>query len=303
MIYTLTLNPSIDYVIRFDELEKGTINRTKEEDYVFGGKGINVSSMLHHLGTKSCALGFVAGFTGQALEKGLQDQGIDTDFITIDGGFTRINVKIHAQEETELNGQGPVIEPNYVEAFYEKLASIKNGDFLVLSGNLPKQIDDNIYANIMDKLKDKQVSFVVDAFGQPLLQTLAYHPFLIKPNHHELKDLCHLEDTSDESLLQGAKQLQQLGARNVLISMAEKGAMLLDEEGIVYHMDAIKGEVVNSVGAGDSMVAGFIYGYLQTKDYQKALEYGVCCGSASAFDKGIASKEAVMRLLDQVKKI
>lgn len=303
MIYTLTLNPSIDYVIRFDTLEKGCINRTKEEDYVFGGKGINVSSMLHHLGMKSCAFGFIAGFTGDALKKGLEEQGIDTCFIPVEHGFTRINVKIHAQEETELNGQGPAIDQTHLDEFFKRLHVVEDGDVVVLSGNLPKQIDSSIYATIMQTLQQKKVLFVVDAFGEPLLQTLAYHPFLIKPNHLELQELCHLSDTKEETLLLGAKRLQTLGARNVLISMAEKGAMLVDEEGRLYRLAGVKGDVVNSVGAGDSMVAGFLYGYLHTKDYQKALEYGVACGSASAFDKGIASKESVLRILKQVQKI
>lgn len=302
MIYTLTMNPSIDYVIRFDDLQKGCINRCKEEDYVFGGKGINVSLMLDHLGMKSCALGFIAGFTGEALQQGLQAQGIQTDFIRVEDGFTRINVKIHAQEETELNGQGPMVSKQHLALFYQKLEQFQDGDILVLSGSIARQVDASIYATIMEKLQKKNILVIVDASGEALLQTLPYHPFLIKPNHHELQELCQLADTKEETLLHGALQLQAKGARNVLVSMAEKGALLVDEQQGVHRIEGITGEVINSVGAGDSMVAGFLYGYASTKDYHVALEYGISCGSASAFDKGIASKEDVLRILEEVQK-
>ena len=302
MIYTLTMNPSIDYVIRFDDLQKGCINRCKEEDYVFGGKGINVSLMLDHLGMKSCALGFIAGFTGEALQQGLQAQGIQTDFIRVEDGFTRINVKIHAQEETELNGQGPMVSKQHLALFYQKLEQFQDGDILVLSGSIARQVDASIYATIMEKLQKKNILVIVDASGEALLQTLPYHPFLIKPNHHELQELCQLADTKEETLLHGALQLQAKGARNVLVSMAEKGALLVDEQQGVHRIEGITGEVINSVGAGDSMGAGFLYGYASTKDYHVALEYGISCGSASAFDKGIASKEDVLRILEEVQK-
>ena len=302
MIYTLTMNPSIDYVIRFDDLQKGCINRCKEEAYVFGGKGINVSLMLDHLGMKSCALGFIAGFTGEALQQGLQAQGIQTDFIRVEDGFTRINVKIHAQEETELNGQGPMVSKQHLALFYQKLEQFQDGDILVLSGSIARQVDASIYATIMEKLQKKNILVIVDASGEALLQTLPYHPFLIKPNHHELQELCQLADTKEETLLHGALQLQAKGARNVLVSMAEKGALLVDEQQGVHRIEGITGEVINSVGAGDSMVAGFLYGYASTKDYHVALEYGISCGSASAFDKGIASKEDVLRILEEVQK-
>ena len=294
MIYTVTLNPSIDYVITLDALCKGAINRTKEEDIIYGGKGINVSMMLAHLGIPSTALGFFAGFTGEALKKGIEQQGIMTDFIPIEDGFTRINVKIHAQEESEINGQGPLITSAHLHRLYAKLELLQPNDILVLSGNLPKQVPANIYAVLMEKLHDKQIDVVVDAFGEPLRQALPQHPFLIKPNHHELQELFQLADLQEQDLVTCARQLQMEGARNVIISMADKGAMLVSETNEVYRIASPKGKVVNSVGAGDSMVAGFLYGWLKEKTYEKALRWGVACGSASAFCKGIAQRAFVM---------
>lgn len=293
MIYTVTLNPSIDYVIAFDDLLKGEINRTTEETIVYGGKGINVSSMLANLGVSSTALGFVAGFTGEALQKGIEEQGIATDFIVIEEGFTRINVKIHAREETELNGQGPKINENHLHQLYEKIDTLQNNDLLVLSGNLPKQMPIDIYANLMERLQSKQIDVVVDAFGEPLQKALHYHPFLIKPNHLELQDYYHLDEVNEQTLLDGARRLQKEGARNVLISMAGNGAMLVSETQAVYRMKSPQGNVVNSVGAGDSMVAGFLYGWQRYRSYEQALAWGIACGSASAFSKGIAQREVV----------
>lgn len=302
MIYTLTLNPSIDYVVALDQMELGTINRNREEDIVFGGKGINVSSMLNHLHQETTALGFIAGFTGEALKKGIEDTGIHTDFIVIPNGFTRINVKIHAHEESEINGQGPEIQKVYIEKLFDKLKKLKDGDILVLSGNLPRMVPKNIYAMIMNLIKNKEIKVIVDAFGESLLHALQYHPFLVKPNHKELRELYQLKDTNIDTLIQGAYRLQQDGARNVLVSMAEQGAILVTKNQEVLQMRCPSGKVVNSVGAGDSMVAGFLYGWLQNDSYKEALQWGVACGSASTFTKGIASKEEVEKVYQSMKK-
>ena len=290
MIYTVTLNPSIDYVVEVNELTAGEIMRTKAEDLIFGGKGINVSSMLAQLGMKSCALGFIAGFTGDALEQGVAAMGIQPDFLKVEQGFTRINVKVHAQEESEINGQGPQIRYTHLEQLIKKLDRLKKDDILVLSGNVPCSIPQDIYADIMQ-----------DARQEALMSTLVYHPFLIKPNHKELAEMFEVELSSREDLLVYAKELQAMGARNVLVSMAEQGALLLTETQEVYHAPACRGKVVNSVGAGDSMVAGFLYGYLREQSYAAALRYGTACGSASAFSKGIADRKTVEELLVQLK--
>lgn len=300
MIYTVTLNPSIDYVIELSELSAGDIMRTKAENIIFGGKGINVSSMLAHLGMRSTALGFVAGFTGEALEQGVAAMGIEPDFLKVETGFTRINVKMHAKEESEINGQGPYLRATHIEQLIKKLDRLKKDDVLVLSGNVPGSVPQDVYADIMKHLQGKGIRVSVDATNEALMSTLVYHPFLIKPNHKELADMFEVELSSREDLLVYAKELQNMGARNVLVSMAEEGALLLSEEGKVYHSKSCKGSVVNSVGAGDSMVAGFLYGYLCEHSYEVALRYGVACGSASAFSKGIAEKDKVEEMLAQL---
>lgn len=301
MIYTVTLNPSIDYVVEVNELTAGEIMRTKAEDLIFGGKGINVSSMLAQLGMKSCALGFIAGFTGDALEQGVAAMDIQPDFLKVEQGFTRINVKVHAQEESEINGQGPQIRYTHLEQLIKKLDRLKKDDILVLSGNVPCSIPQDIYADIMQHLQGSGIRVCVDARQEALMSTLVYHPFLIKPNHKELAEMFEVELSSREDLLVYAKELQAMGARNVLVSMAEQGALLLTETQEVYHAPACRGKVVNSVGAGDSMVAGFLYGYLREQSYAAALRYGTACGSASAFSKGIADRETVEELLVQLK--
>ena len=297
MIYTVTLNPSIDYVVEVNELTAGEIMRTKAEDLIFGGKGINVSSMLAQLGMKSCALGFIAGFTGDALEQGVAAMGIQPDFLKVEQGFTRINVKVHAQEESEINGQGPQIRYTHLEQLIKKLDRLKKDDILVLSGNVPGSIP----PDIMQHLQGSGIRVCVDARQEALMSTLVYHPFLIKPNHKELAEMFEVELSSREDLLVYAKELQAMGARNVLVSMAEQGALLLTETQEVYHAPACRGKVVNSVGAGDSMVAGFLYGYLREQSYAAALRYGTACGSASAFSKGIADRKTVEELLVQLK--
>ena len=297
MIYTVTLNPSIDYVVELNQLLPGSIMRNQKEDIVFGGKGINVSHMLKNLGLDSCALGFTAGFSGEALRKGVEEYGIATAFLNVPHGFTRINVKIKAQEESEINGQGPCIREEDIVALLQKLDNLQDGDVLVLSGNIGIGMPVTIYQRIMNQLADKQILMTVDTSGQALQETLAAHPFLIKPNQAELGEMFDVTIETKEDLLVYARRLQELGARNVLVSRAGNGAILLGEDGQVYESESPSGNVVNSVGAGDSMVAGFLYGYLTTHSYAEALRYGIACGSATAFSKGIATREKVEEMI------
>ena len=301
MIYTVTFNPAIDYVVRLDApLEVGEVNRAKGEDCVLGGKGINVSGVLAELGCKSVALGFVAGETGAWLERGLAAQGIDTDFIHLEKGMTRINVKIKAGQETELNGAGPDIPERAMEALEAKLDTLKEGDILILAGSIPASLSQTTYERLLARLDGKGVRAVVDATRDLLVNVLQYHPFLIKPNNHELGEIVGKVLKSDEEIVAAAKTLQEKGARNVLVSMAGDGALLLDEQGKVHRIGTPKGKVVNSVGAGDSMVAGFVAGYLQTGDYRTALRLGTACGSATAFSLGLAKKNDIDELLKQI---
>ena len=301
MIYTVTFNPAIDYVVRLDApLEVGEVNRAKGEDCVLGGKGINVSGVLAELGCKSVALGFVAGETGAWLERGLAAQGIDTDFIHLEKGMTRINVKIKAGQETELNGAGPDIPERAMEALEAKLDTLKEGDILILAGSIPASLSQTTYERLLARLDGKGVRAVVDATRDLLVNVLQYHPFLIKPNNHELGEIVGKVLKSDEEIVAAAKTLQEKGARNVLVSMAGDGALLLDEQGEVHRIGTPKGKVVNSVGAGDSMVAGFVAGYLQTGDYKTALRLGTACGSATAFSLGLAKKNDIDELLKQI---
>lgn len=300
MIYTVTFNPALDYVIKVDNLTLGMVNRTTKEDVYYGGKGINVSVVLNNLGMKSIALGFVAGFTGEAIEKGIKKMGIATDFISLQEGMSRINVKIKSKEESEINGQGPVIHEDELKAMFQKLGQLKDGDILVLAGSIPATLPLDIYERIMESLQEKEIRIVVDATKDLLVNVLKYHPFLIKPNNHELGEIFGKTLTTDEEIVFYGKKLQEMGARNVLISMAGDGSILLAETGEVYRMGVPKGEVKNSVGAGDSMVAGFIAGYSEKEDYEWALKLGTATGSATAFSEGLAQKELVMDLLKQL---
>lgn len=301
MIYTVTFNPAIDYVVRLDTpLQTGTVNRAAGEDCVLGGKGINVSGVLAQLDCPSIALGFVAGETGAWLEKGLAAQGLQTDFIHLTSGMTRINVKIKAGQETELNGAGPVIPAEAMEAFYKKLDALQTGDVLVLAGSIPISLPADTYEKILRRLQGRDVRTVVDAAGQLLARVLPYGPFLIKPNHHELAEIVGHPLQDDEEITAAARQLQAGGARNVLVSMAGDGALLLDETGKVHRIGTPKGTVVNSVGAGDSMLAGFLAGYLQSNSYPEALRLGTACGSATAFSLGLATRQEIDRLLAQL---
>ena len=298
MIYTLTLNPAIDYVVQLDHpLTSGAINRTHAEVFQFGGKGINVSNVLRTLGHPTTALGFIAGFTGLGLEEELQKLGLATDFIRLPEGNTRINMKIKGSEETEINGSGPSIPEEALCQLFYQLDKLVSGDVLVLSGSAPKSVSADIYASILRRLTDKAIATVVDASGPLLTKTLPHHPFLIKPNRQELEELFCTTLSSDEEILSCARKLQIQGARNVLVSLAGQGALLLDEAGKVHRKPCPSGQIVNSVGAGDSMVAGFIAGWLQTGDYDYALRLGIAAGSATAFSLGLADKAAIDALL------
>ena len=301
MIYTVTFNPAIDYVAQLGgSLQLGGLNRNCGEAVHFGGKGINVSVVLNTLGVDNVALGFIAGFTGEGLEKGLMTAGVKTDFIRAAQGLTRINVKIKAQQETEINGIGPTITGEDMQKLYKQLDRLGSNDYLVLSGSIPGCLGSDTYEGILEHLAGRGISVVVDAAGELLRNVLKYRPFLIKPNHHELAELFGEQLQSREQVVCLAEKLQQQGARNVLVSMAENGALLLDETGSVHEIGCPEGTVVNSVGAGDSMVAGFLAGYLKTGDYDHALRLGTAAGSATAFSMGLANKQMIMKLLDRL---
>ena len=298
MIYTVTFNPSLDYVIQVDKLVPGEINRTTHEAVYPGGKGNNVSVILSNLGHSSKALGFTAGFTGEALENMLKEFGCDTAFIRLPEGSTRINVKINAGEETEINGQGPVITEEAQSALFEQLDALKEEDILVLAGSIPNTLPSDIYERILEHLQGRGIHFVVDATKDLLLKVLKYHPFLIKPNNHELGEMFGVTLKTRDEIVIYAKKLQEMGAKNVLVSMAGDGAILLTEDGIIYKAKPPKGKVLNSVGAGDSMVAGFLTGYLNTGEYEKAFRLGVVTGSATAFQYWLATKEDIVALME-----
>ena len=298
MIYTVTFNPSRDYVIQVDKLVPGEINRTTHEAVYPGGKGNNVSVILSNLGHSSKALGFTAGFTGEALENMLKEFGCDTAFIRLPEGSTRINVKINAGEETEINGQGPVITEEAQQALFEQLDALKKEDILVLAGSIPNTLPSDIYERILEHLQGRGIHFVVDATKELLLKVLKYHPFLIKPNNHELGEMFGVTLKTRDEIVTYAKKLQEMGAENVLVSMAGDGAILLTEDGIIYKAKPPKGKVLNSVGAGDSMVAGFLTGYLNTGEYEKAFRLGVVTGSATAFQYWLATKEDIVALME-----
>jgi len=306
MIYTVTLNPSLDYIVDVKEFTPGRVNRTSAEQIYPGGKGINVSIMLAHLGQESTVLGFLAGFTGREIERRLQEQGIRTEFIPVSGGMSRINVKLRGgqeTEETEINGMGPMLDGTAMEQLYGKLDVLKEGDTLVLAGSVPSTAPGEIYADICRHLLGRRVRVVVDTTGEALQRTLRYHPYLIKPNHHELGALFGVELQTRENVVSYAKKLQDQGAVNVLVSLGKEGAVLVTEGGEVYTSPAPEGIVRNAVGAGDSMVAGFLAGLSdaeQEVDYKKAFYMGLAAGSASAFSEALADRESVERLYQQL---
>lgn len=298
MIYTVTFNPAVDYVVHTDEMKTGLTNRSTKEEVYFGGKGINVSVILNELGVKSRALGFVAGFTGDAVEKGISDQGIETDFIHLKRGLTRINVKIKADDETELNCSGPDIDEESVNILFEKLDKLEKGDILILAGSIPKSLPADIYARILEKMSAKGVSAAVDATGKLLLNVLEYKPFVVKPNNFELGDMFGVELHGTDEVIEYAKKLRSMGAVNVLVSMAGDGAVLVDENDQVHVCGVCSGTVKNSVGAGDSMLAGFIAGYSEKHDYGYALKLGTASGGATAFSDGLASGSYIRELFE-----
>lgn len=298
MIYTVTLNPALDYIMHVEHFEKNRINKTSSELLLPGGKGINVSIVLHNLGMSSTALGFIAGFTGQEIRRKLQGLGVTDDFIELPDGHSRINMKICSHEETELNGMGPIIDEASLLTLYTQLDRLVTGDVLVLAGSIPASLPDNIYQDIMKRVEAKGVMTIVDARKDLLENVLELRPFLIKPNNFELAELFGLEELWDkQEVLRYAKELQERGARNVLVSMAGAGAVLAAEDGSTYESPAPDGTVINSVGAGDSMVAGFLYGLLTTESFEQAFYTGLACGSASAFSEQLATKDAVDAIL------
>lgn len=301
MIYTVTFNPSLDYIVTVKDFTCGVVNRTCDEIIYPGGKGINVSMVLKNLGYENTALGFLSGFTGEKIQALLKEKGVATDFIPVETGMSRINVKLRSNEETEINGQGPKIEEKHIQELYRKLDELKDGDVLVLAGSIPDVMPGSMYMDIMKHLSDRKLKIVVDATKDLLVNVLEYHPFLIKPNNHELGEIFNVTLEKKDEVVEYAKRLQEKGARNVLVSMAGEGAVLVTENGEVYKADAPKGILKNSVGAGDSMVAGFLAGYLEKENYKAAFAMGVCTGSASAFSEELATKEEVAALLEKNK--
>ena len=302
MIYTLTFNPALDYVIKTDDFCVGKEHRTDNGSFFCGGKGINVSTVLNELSVKSVALGFIAGFTGMEIEKRLNESGIETDFIKLESGFSRINVKVRSDSETDINTAGPEISADDLNALYEKIEGINYGDILVVSGSVPANLPKTVYEDILMKLKDREVRFVVDAAGEFLMNALCCRPFLIKPNNYELADIFGCDIDTSEKATECARALQQKGARNVLVSMGENGSLLLDENGKTHFMRSYGGRAVNTVGAGDSMVAGFIAGYIKTGDFSYALKLGTAAGSATALSLGLADRKKIDEMLELIEK-
>ncbi len=298
MIYTLTYNPSIDYLVTVDSLEIGKLNRMRKASYLYGGKGVNVSQVLKELGIDNTAIGFVAGFTGREIEEGLQRQGIHTDFVHLPEGHSRINIKFHGIEETEVNAPGPFVDAVSMRALKDRIEQIGIDDILILAGAATSNMESDTFATFISELPYRDTKVILDTNGEALVNALCYHPFLIKPNMEELSDLFHEEfyPSNTTGIVDAAKRLQDKGARNVLISMGEDGAILVTEDGHVYSRPAPAGIVVNTVGSGDSMVAGFLAGYLQNRNMEDALCLGVCAGSASAFNEGFARGDEIMQL-------
>ena len=301
MIYTITFNPALDYIVKMDKFDLGHVNRTVREDIYAGGKGINVSIVLNNLSVENRALGFIAGFTGDEIERKVKEFGCDTDFIKLKDGMSRINVKMKADVESEINGGGPDISNEALEELYLKLDALKSGDILVLAGSIPKTLPVDIYERIMKKYGDRGVRFIVDTTGESLLKVLSYKPFLIKPNHHELAELFDVKINSQQEIVEYGRKLQEMGAENVLISMAGDGAILIKSNGEAVYSEVPKGVLKNSVGAGDSMVAGFIAGFIKEEKLEDGFIMGVATGSASAFSEGLATKDKVEELLAELK--
>ena len=303
MIYTVTFNPSLDYIVSTNNFELGKTNRTTYEQMLAGGKGLNVSTVLKNLGIENKALGFIAGFTGKEIERMTKESGLNCDFITLEHGFSRINVKMKDFDGTELNGMGPVISKEALEQLMIQLRTLKKGDMIVLAGSIPSSMKHSIYHDIMAELTLNGVEFVVDATKDLLLNVLEYRPFLIKPNNHELGEIFDVELKTKHSVIPYAKKLQEMGARNILVSMAGEGAVLLSEDGEVFMLGAPKGTLVNAVGAGDSMVAGFLAGWIESNNFYHAFKMGVASGSASAFSELLATKEEIQKVYQLIENL
>ena len=297
MVYTITFNPALDYVMKLDTFSVGEINRSYGENMFAGGKGINVSIVLKELGVESTALGFVAGFSGEEIERQLAEKGITCDFVKLEKGYSRINVKLSHGAETDVNTTGPYVDEKHLRMFFEKLDNLTQEDVVVIAGSLPSGVQNNVYKSIAKLLKEKKIKFIVDTTGDKLLSTLEYEPFLIKPNLEELREL--FDDFEEENLTDYMKKLQNMGAKNILVSMGGKGSALLDETGSINVLEAVDGKVVNTVGAGDSMVAGFLAGYIKTKDLKYAHTLGSAAGSATAFSEGLADGKNIFLLLEK----
>lgn len=300
MIYTITLNPALDYIVSVKDFKMGMTNRTEEETILPGGKGINVSLVLKNLGYETTALGFVAGFTGEEIKRRLEEEGCRTEFIELSEGFCRINVKLKNVDGMEINGKGPHIDNDSLGRLMERLDALESGDVLVLAGSIPATLPDSVYKDICEKLSGRGIMIVVDATKDLLMNVVPLKPFLIKPNHHELGEIFGVTLRTAEDVMPYAVKLREMGAQNVLVSMAGEGAVLASADGGLYKRSAPKGKLVNAVGAGDSMVAGFLAGYLETNNYEEAFKWGVAAGSASAFSELLATKEEVERLLQQM---
>ena len=302
MVYTVTFNPAMDYVMQVKNMNEKDINRSEEEKMFYGGKGINVSSVLTQLDIENTATGFLAGFTGSELERMLEADNINTDFVHLKTGFTRINVKIKSEKELDINAHGPDISEQDIDKLLNKLKKIKSCDYLVLAGSVPHSLSDDIYEKILEHFTDKDINVVVDTTGNLLKNILKYKPFLIKPNHHELGEIFSVDINSTQDVIRYAKKLQEMGAKNVLVSRAKDGATLIDENGNVISVTNAPGKIVSSVGCGDSMVAGFIAGYIESKNYEKALRLGAVCANATAFSSSIAKKKEIdkMRLNESI---
>lgn len=295
MIYTVTFNPALDYVLNVKKLSDDDINRAESEKIYYGGKGINVSAVLKELDIPSTALGFVGGFSGKELIRLMNKDGIQSDFIELENGYTRINVKIRSENELDINADGPEIPKDKIDELFQKLDYLCDGDFLVLAGSIPSSLPSDIYSKIMENLQNKDVKIAVDTSGKALVKSLSYKPFLIKPNHHELGEIFGEEMNTVEKIIEHGRRLQSMGARNVLVSRGENGAVLIDENGKIHIADAIKGQLVNSVGCGDSMVAGFIAGYIQSGNYEYALKLSVATSAATAFSPELAKKKEILK--------
>lgn len=300
MIYTLTLNPSLDYIVNINNINIHSLNRSTDETIIAGGKGINVSIVLNNLGINNTALGYIAGFTGDEIKKQLELQGVNCDFIKLNDGLSRINIKLKDNGETEINASGPNISDEALEVLYNKIKNLNEDDYLILSGSIPKNLPNNIYNTIIEKISNENVKIIIDSTKDSLLNALKYRPFLIKPNHHELAEMFDVELNTHDDIIYYAKKLQKMGARNVLISMAKDGAIFINENSKVIRKEAPKGILKNSIGAGDSMVAGFVTGFIRTNNLDEAFKFSIATGSASAFSNALANEESVQSLLKQI---